>query len=287
MGNGQGGVGARCGQSGKLKELRGDQEKANLNQEDGTYVMYYTDSLVGREQSHCLGIATSQTIMGPYTPQPDPWACPDPEKEGGAIDPDGFHDVSTGRWYVTYKIDGNSIGHGGSCNNANDPIMATPIMLQEVGPDGISKIGEPTPILDRDQMDGPLIEAPALHRSDGGIYFLFYSGNCFTTPLYDTAYATATDIRGPYVKAARPLLISGDGPDLVGPGGLDIITNGQMVVFHGHMTPNNDATMARTVRSKAVELGKPVRDVEVPFVRGMYSAVVTFNGHEVSLRATS
>ena len=219
-------------------------KNTNPTQEDGTYVMYYTDALASRPQSHCVGVATSHTIMGPYTPQPNAWACPDPATLGGAIDPDGFFDVSTNKRYVTYKVDGNSIGHGGSCNNAVAPIVPTPILLQEVGPDGTSLIGAPIPILDRDDSDGPLIEAPSLARSDEGIYFLFFSSNCFTTPLYDTSYATATSITGPYTKTSRPLLITGDGPDLVGPGGLDVITDGSAVLFHGHLTVQNDAVFA-------------------------------------------
>lgn len=249
--------------------------------------MYYTDALASSPRSHCLGVATSNSIMGPYTPQPTPWACPDPTTLGGAIDPDGFFDISTGKRYVTYKVDGNSIGHGGSCKNAVAPIMPTPIMLQEVGPDGISMIGEPVQILDRDDSDGPLIEAPSLHRSDEGIYFLFFSSNCFTTPLYDTSYATATNINGPYTKAGRPLLITGDGPDLVGPGGMDIITDGRMVLFHGHLTVQNDPSIAAQAQSKAAQLNKPLKDIDMPLVRGMYSAIATFSGHQVSLVRTS
>ena len=245
--------------------------------------MYYTDALKHRPASHCLGVAASQSIAGPYVPRQKPWICPDPATQGGAIDPDGFFDVSTGKQYVTYKVDGNSIGHGGSCNNDIAPIIPTPIMLQEVEQDGISLIGSPIPILDRDDFDGPLIEAPALYRSDEGIYFLFYSSNCFTTPLYDVAFATATNISGPYTKSGRPLLITGDGPDLVGPGGLDIITNGNMVLFHGHMTVQNDPVMAQRVQTTAGELGKPVKGASGPFVRGMYSAVMTFSGRNVSL----
>ena len=280
-------MGARCRQSGKSSFMDGSLNETNNLQEDGSYVMYYTDNLVNRPGSHCLGVATSKTIMGPYVPLETPWACPDPATQGGAIDPDGFFDVSTGKRYVTYKVDGNSIGHGGSCNNAIAPIMPTPIMLQEVGPDGFSMIGGPIQILDRDDFDGPLIEAPALARSEEGIYFLFFSSNCFTTPLYDTSYATATNINGPYTKAGRPLLISGDGPDLVGPGGLDIITDGGMVLFHGHMTVKNNKVMAQRVQSKAAELSKPLKDVKAPFIRGMYSGEATFSGRTVSLVRTS
>ena len=161
--------------------------------------------------------------------------------------------------------------------------MPTPILLQEVGPDGISLIGGPVQVLDRDDLDGPLIEAPTLARSEEGIYFLFFSSNCFTTPMYDTSFATATNIYGPYTKSGRPLLISGDGPDLVGPGGLDIVTDGQMVLFHGHMTVTNDPATAKLVQSKAAELGKPEKEIKTPLVRGMYSAMATFKGRDVSL----
>ena len=256
---------------------------------DGTFVMYYTDATSWSPAHHCLGVATSKNITGPYMPSDQPWVCPDVHTLGGAIDPDGFLDTSTSRRWVSYKVDGNSNGNGGNCNNAIAPIKATPIMLQEVSSDGVTKIGDAIQILDRDQQDGPLIEAPSLYRSDEGIYFLFYSSNCFTTPLYDTAYATAPNITGPYTKSGRPLLISGDGPDLVGPGGLDIIPGGNMVAFHGHMTIGNSpdyAKDAKDAKDKSVKLGKPVKDIHLPLTRGMYSGQATFSGNLVTLVKT-
>ncbi|RMZ83538.1 hypothetical protein DV738_g1085, partial [Chaetothyriales sp. CBS 135597] len=225
---------------------------------DGTFVLYYTDEPIWSPAHHCLGVATSSNVTGPYVPSDQPLACPDVDAVGGAIDPDGFLDTWTNRRYVVYKIDGNSIGHGGSCNNDVAPLVPTPIMLQEVAADGVSKIGEPIQILDRSELDGPLVEAPTLYRSDEGIYFLFFSSNCFTTPLYDVSYATALNITGPYSRAGRPLLISGDGPNLVGPGGLDILENGKVVVFHGHLTVQN---------SPDSKLGKPIKKIRSPLTR--------------------
>jgi beta-xylosidase len=211
-----------------------------------------------------------------------PFACPDPDTLGGAIDPDGFLDESTGKRYVVYKTDGNSLGHGGVCMNTVEPIVPTPLMLQEVAQDGITLIGAPAQILDRDDLDGPLIEAPSLHRSDEGIYFLFYSSNCFTTPQYDVAYATATNIWGPYTKSGRPLLVTSDA-DLTGPGGMDIIKGGNMIVFHGHMTINNDPLMKTQVEQKAKADNTTIADVTMPLVRGMWSGTATFQGTEVLL----
>ena len=220
--------------------------------------------------------------MGPYTPSDAPFACPDVHTQGGAIDPDGFLDESTGNRYVVYKVDGNSIGHGGSCGNTVAPIVPTPLMIQQVGSDGITLIGGAVQILDRDDLDGPLIEAPALHRSAEGIYFLFFSSNCFTTPKYDVSYATATNILGPYTKSSRPLLVTSDA-DLTGPGGMDIIKGGDMIVFHGHMTVNNDPILKQQVEKMAVAQNTTTKNVNVPLVRGMWSGSATFQGTEVLL----
>lgn len=271
---------------------------------NGWFLLYYTDSLATSPQTHCIGAAVADTITGPYTPHQTPLICP----HGGAIDPAGFLDRHTGKRYIIYKIDGNSLGHGGSCRNDVLPIIPTPLMLQEVDPaDGTTLVGAPVQLLDRDVLDGPLIEAPAMFLSPEGVYFLFFSSNCFTTPLYDTSYATATNITGPYVRAARPLLITGDGPEgvgIVGPGGLDIIhrdyassdeidfdfgdakkkiskhdTDGHLVVFHGHMTPSN------TPSDGPEQPQRPIQDLHRPFVRGMYSATAYFKGRSVTLRA--
>ncbi len=250
--------------------------------DDGTFVLYYADNVVYSPAHHCVGAATSQTIMGPYTPLATPFACPDVNALGGAIDPDGFFDEATGKRYVVYKVDGNSIGHGGLCSNTVEPIVPTPLMLQEVAADGITPIGGAVQILDRDDLDGPLIEAPSLHRSDEGVYFLFFSSNCFTTPKYDVSYATASNIYGPYTKSARPLLVTSDA-DLTGPGGMDIVRGGDFIVFHGHMTINNDPLLKTEVEKLAVDQNKAVTDVDVPLVRGMWSGVATFSGTDVLL----
>lgn len=119
---------------------------------------------------------------------------------GGAIDPAGFHD-SNGDFYLVWKVDGNNIGHGGSCNNGVAPIVytfasprrsftiltlallqvPTPIMIQQLTADGTAFAAgsTATEILDRDTDDGPLIEAPSLVRSSEGIYFLSFSSNCY------------------------------------------------------------------------------------------------------------
>jgi len=227
---------------------------------DGTFLLLYTDSLTNQTQTHCIGAATSHRLTGPYIPLPEPIICP----HGGAIDPAGFSDPSTHKRYIIYKIDGNSLGHGGSCSNDVLPIVSTPLMLQEVDSiDGLTFIGEPTRLLDRDALDGPLVEAPAMHRTSEGVYFLFYSANCYTSSLYHTGYATAMNVTGPYTKAARPLFMTGDYEGLSGPGGMDILADAH-IAFHGIMDVHNDPSRKLT-------------DVR-GFERGMYSGKVLFRG---------
>lgn len=135
---------------------------------------------------------------------------------------------------MVYKIDGNSIGHGGNRNNGVEPLVPTPIMIQPMEADGITPRGSPKQILDRSYADGPLVEAPSLVRSSEGIYVLFFSSNCFDGPYYDTSYATASHVMGPYTKSSSPLFVTGSGPngELYSPGGTDVTADGKKIVFH-------------------------------------------------------
>lgn len=163
---------------------------------------------------------------------------------------------------MTYKVDGNSLGGGGPCGNG-DGSHSTPIMLQQVDAmDGTTPIGNPIPILDRSNFDGPLIEAPSLVRSCEGTYILFFSSNCFNTELYDTSYATASSIVGPYTKSATPLLQSGkprlpDG-ELKSPGGADVSVDGTRIVFHADRVKGSAAVREMwaatiSIRTKEVQ----------------------------------
>lgn len=205
---------------------------------DGSYILYFSGQIPGSHQ-HCIGVARSDTILGPYKPDPEPWVCP--REEGGAIDASGFLDESTGMRYVVYKVDGNSKAEFRECGtNTDDPALRTPIILQRVDEDGATKIGNPIQILDRVRdLDGALVEAPNLIRRGDGMYVLFYSSHCFTDPEYDVKYAYSRDIEGPYRRAERPLLRAPD-YGLRAPGGMTSIDyglQGDLLVFHGDCRP--------------------------------------------------
>ncbi|KAL2042853.1 hypothetical protein N7G274_004613 [Stereocaulon virgatum] len=222
---------------------------------DGSFVMYFCATPSSAPSMHCVGTATSSTVDGPYTASPNVLACP--LAQGGAIDPAGFQD-SDGTLYVVYKIDGNSLGGGGTCGNGNGQ-YSTPIMLQKLEADGVTPNGDPIQVLDRGDADGPLIEAPDLILVDG-TYFLFFSSNCFNGPYYDTSYATASSVTGPYTKSPSPLLVTGgDNGALYSPGGATASPDGKHMVFHAD-SQSSDAS-----------------------VRQMWTAGITISGTTVSI----
>ncbi|KAI9890902.1 MAG: hypothetical protein M1814_003541 [Vezdaea aestivalis] len=234
------------------------------------FVLYYAARSRDSPQVHCVGTAISNSPIGPFIPSPKPFACP--VSGGGAIDPDIFRDVDN-KLYVTYKVDGSAIAPGGACGNG-DPAtrLPTPLILQEIDQDGVTPIGPAEVLLDRDDGDGPLIEAPSLARA-GDTYFLFFSSNCFNVLGYDVSYATARSVRGPWAKAhspaqTAPLLLTdmyrGVPPGgLVAPGGIDVIANGDgtfKAVFHGSDQKN-----------------------DLPGTRYMYTATLRANGNSIDV----
>ncbi|KAF7542619.1 hypothetical protein G7Z17_g11418 [Cylindrodendrum hubeiense] len=188
--------------------------------DDGTYIMYFSGQVSG--SGHCIGVARSETSIGPYTMDDEPIICH--QDEGGAIDPAGFRDEATGRRYVVYKIDGNRLGSD----------APTPIRLQRVSAvDGSTLIGTPQTIMNRiDSEDGPLVEAPNLVQLADGRYLLFFSSHMYTDSAYDVKYAVADSITGTYVRGASPLLSTPE-LGLDGPGGGTSNEDASVLVFHG------------------------------------------------------
>lgn len=204
-------------------------------QDNGQFVLYYASATAQAPGQHCIGAATSSSIMGPYTALGSTFACD--LAAGGAIDPDGFKDPVSGNHYVTYKVDGNSIGHGGACSNSNTPIVPTPILLQQVASDGITTVGNPVQLVTNEASDGPDVEAPTIYYSSASkTYFLLFSSGCYVDASYTVIVASATSVTGPYTRAGTPYLVTGStAADVYIPGGVDVSADGSKVVFHGDL----------------------------------------------------
>ncbi|KAJ9628489.1 hypothetical protein H2203_002388 [Taxawa tesnikishii (nom. ined.)] len=219
--------------------------------DDGSFVMYFSATTTADTSKHCVGAATSKNIVGPYAAQASALICP--LSSGGAIDASGFQD-SNGQRYIVYKVDGNSIGHGGACGNTVSPIVGTPILLQPVASDGVTLQGSTTTLLNNNgASDDGIVEAPNIIRTSSGKYILFFSPGCFTTTNYSVSYATASNVKGPYTRRSTPLFQTGS-YGLSAPGGAQVAKDGQHMVFHA----NNGA------------------------VRSLYTAVITVTGNTVT-----
>jgi beta-xylosidase len=172
---------------------------------------------------------------------------------GGVIDPSGFRNDDGTRW-ITYKVDGNSFGGGGDCNNSpvNGTVVKTPIMLQQVAANGCGMIGGPTFLFQNDEEDGPLVEAPSLVKSRNGNYTIFFSSGCYSSDSYDVGYAMATSIAGPYTKYGPLMTTNSSSPAVLAPGGADINRSGTHLVFHGGAVPRRPMYVA------TVDIDSPV-----------------------------
>jgi hypothetical protein len=211
-----------------------------------SYVMYVSGvDMESKAFAHCVGVARSKNITGPYELDDEAFECPR-SVDGAivpAIDPSGFQDPKTGKMYVVWKVDGNDMKFRprGDCGLDLDGSGGTPLMIQEVSPeDGTTRLGKPAVMLDRvAREDGPLIESPNLVLAPDGKYLLFYSSHCFSSDKYDIKYAWASHAMGPYQRGTV-LLQTGD-LGLIAPGGMTSTigfrqgngTKTDLLVFHG------------------------------------------------------
>ncbi|MFC4173004.1 family 43 glycosylhydrolase [Microvirga sp. GCM10011540] len=86
--------------------------------------------------------------------------------------------------------------------------LRTPVYAQEFDPQTRCLIGDRTVVLENDQdWEAHLIEGIWVVEHSGRFY-MFYSGNDFSTPEYGTGVAVAPSPLGPYRKIANPLLRS-------------------------------------------------------------------------------
>lgn len=187
--------------------------------DDGSWIMYFSGQ-THEQGRHCIGVARSETVDGPYTMDKEPLICP--LEDGGAIDP--FLFVHEEKHYVAYKVDGNRLAADGP----------TPLLLQRVKRDGSKIAGKPITLLGkRVPSEGRCIEAPYLRALEGGGFALFYSSHTFKDERYDVRVAFAERLEGPYRRADRSVLRTGDW-GLTGPGGWQAVEGGLGIgVFHG------------------------------------------------------
>ena len=167
------------------------------------YVLYYTAHDLASDRQ-CVGAAVADSPAGPFVDNAArPLVCQ--AELGGTIDASPFLDK--GRLYLYFKSDGNC------CQ------MPTHIFAQELSPDGLAVVGQPTRLLTNGRVwEGKVIEAPTMVLRDGK-YILFYSANDFGDGSYAAGYASCAGPMGPCEPVGdAPFLKSHAASRLYGPG---------------------------------------------------------------------
>lgn len=213
--------------------------------------MYYAAALQSNSDIHCIGLARSLTVAGPYNDSSTgPMICP--EADGGAIDPAGFLDDDNTR-YLIYKIDGPSVNGGGYCNSPEKTSYNTSLMLQQLGNDGYSGIGGPVVLYNNQgESDSYNTEAPSLAKGGDGTYFLFFSSGCTSANSYTLSYLTSiSGVAGPYGE--RRVLLETGSFGAFGPGGADLAPAGGKMVYHS-LQVSGDISYPRVMDTARVTL---------------------------------
>src|SRR5688572_3121285 len=151
------------------------------------FVMYH----VAREKEidkQCIGVAVSENPAGPFTDSnEEAFICQ--ADLGGSIDAYPYRDDDD-KLYLFWKNDGNCCG------------LQVALWVQELSPDGLTRLGEPVKLIVRDQpWETPLIENPAMVKQNDR-YYLFYSGNWWESHTYAVGYAVCETVTG---RCEKPL----------------------------------------------------------------------------------
>jgi hypothetical protein len=190
----------------------------------GNVLLYYAAEVAGPNGGEeCISVATATQPQGPFIDSSTaPLECQ--PSLGGSIDPSPFID-SSGNFYLLWK----SGGGDGSAKIWSQQLDSTGTAL--------AANTSPTQLLGPDQAwQGGTVEAPDMVTT-GGRYFLFYSGNNWSSANYAVGVATCASPVGPCTDlSSQPLLSSGPGAD--GPGGESVFadTSGSYwIAFHAYI----------------------------------------------------
>lgn len=191
------------------------------------YVLYYSAVAKDFGGQRCIGVATSTTAGGPYTPLGDtPLVCPGGRQGGedgvpgrpiataGVIDPSPFQD-SNGNRFLLYKTQ-------------QIPSSLRMVPLNAAGTHKAS--GDSRELLRRDG----IIENPTMVQR-GSQYVLLASRYGYDNCSYATVWLRSTN-RWDFATATEHTLMTSAGTGLCGPGGADVtpsLDGGWRVFLHG------------------------------------------------------
>lgn len=196
------------------------------------FVLYFTARHVA-SGFQCIGRAVAADPAGPYVDDSGgPFICQVSGASSfcGSIDASPFVD-DNGDPYLLWKSDENAV----ECSH--DARLWT----QRLGVDGISLLGQPTQLLQRDRpWEAPLVEGPSMLKIDDR-YLLFYSANWWESANYGVGWAECSTPVGPCTKkTANGPFVASVGA-VAGPGGQEFFTDETgkwWMVYHAWKSPN-------------------------------------------------
>lgn len=210
--------------------------------EDGLYYFYYSQPC----QIHA---AVSETPVGPWKSMAP---NPDPNADGMIIPNQYLPPVITLDWQIFDDDDGKRYG-----------MFCTWAIYKGHGC-GFVEVGRDMMPIDSNKWMVPntqlkdIFEAPYMLKKDGVYYLMYSSGSCHDH-TYRVQYATATDIKGPYVcgEVNNPILSVNQDQTIHGPGHHSMLQMGDdyFIVYHRHDIPNSNGGMHRQIAVDKLEFG--------------------------------
>jgi beta-xylosidase len=167
-----------------------------------------------RRGTSCVFVATSPSVLGPYTLVDDPLVC----EPGGSIDPSPFREANGDLWLL-WK---DEAARG-------EP---TRIRAAQLFADGLGLASLPTTLLTSTSANVENVEGPSVTRT-GDWYTLFFSVDDWRSSSYRTGYAICASLSSSCLVISTGWLESN--PSLDAPGGLEVFTGADgltYVAFH-------------------------------------------------------
>lgn len=233
---------------------------------DDTYYMIYS------AQEH-LGIATSDSPLGPFTNDADSYLIPHTvtSRNGDGvmqstfkcidghffIDDDGqlyLYFVSVGSW----NLNGDSVSKG---NN----IWGGPFDLEtQTFASGYPRLFVPYDTFLNNGFTGATVaEGPEILKHNGK-YYLTYSASGYTDPKYAVHYATSSSPLGPFTKYSKNPIFITDDPNQTDPTGAHLYGTAHhcfttspdgsemIIVYHAHRSGSDPNNYGNTVEERRI-----------------------------------
>lgn len=210
----------------------------------GTFELYYAVDVAGTK-TECISVATATQPQGPFIDKSTgPLECQ--KALGGSIDPSSFVDTN-GTPYLEWKS-----GGPGSSAIWSQPLTAA-------GTAFVAGTNATLLLTPSQAWESGTVEAPDL-VTNGGHYFLFFSGNDWNTASYAVGVATCSGPLGPCTDTSPSAILSSGGT-VAGPGGESVFTDSAgatFIAFHAWVAGSVGFPNSRDLYIRSLSLSGPV-----------------------------